>query len=335
MYNFPYELYPEQRNLMHAIYECIDTSSVGCFESPTGTGKSLSAICASFDWLLKEEKRVLDEYAAVEAASKSTPVASGDDWLSSFYTQPVTSTKTGNKTEAVTKYKLMLEMIAKSNEKKPLRNSLMLNRGSVKHIHEKNTPTANTTISTTSEATLTDTEESEFALKPYDSEEEAKTHRDYAGDSNSDHSDSDNSASPKNTHKQKPQSAMDILQLPQIFYCSRTHSQLAQFIAEMNKTVYCKVDPATNIAPIRCITLGSRRNLCVNESVVKLKSESSMSEACLEMQKKGSKTSAEAGSNAGGKGAGKLYMHTRAFHSTLFEAYTTVCLTSMYKQFYH
>ena len=38
--NFPFKPYPQQEDLMNALYECIESSSVGCFESPTGTGKS-------------------------------------------------------------------------------------------------------------------------------------------------------------------------------------------------------------------------------------------------------------------------------------------------------
>ena len=294
VYNFPYEPYPEQQKLMHSIYECIESSSVGCFESPTGTGKSLSAICASFDWLLSEEKRILDLYAAettVGATATSPP--DDNDWLSELYT-PKVSKESTDTAETVKKYHTLLEKIAHSNEYKP-RSSLMLNREHNQKSTKKNAATASADNSSVS--TDIENEDAEFALKHYDSEDEAKTHRDTMHAADSDQSDSDESTSPSHTAKGTPKvSIMDKLQLPQIFYCSRTHSQLAQFITEMNKTIYTKADPITKLAPIRCVTLGSRRNLCVNEDVTKLKSESSMSESCLEMQKKSSKkVSAEAG----------------------------------------
>jgi len=287
VYNFPYEPYPEQQKLMHSINECIESSSVGCFESPTGTGKSLSAICASFDWLLPEEKRILDLYAS-EAAVGTTATSPVDDndWLSEMYT-PKLSKETTDKAETVKKYHTMLEKIVHSNEYKP-RSSLMLNR---EHL-QKNTKKNTTNVLSENLPTSTDTtdEDAEFALKHYDSDDEAKLNRDTKYASDSDLSGSDESTSPSHTAKRTAKlSIMDKLQLPQIFYCTRTHSQLAQFIAEMNKTIYTKVDPVTKLAPIRCVTLGSRRNLCVNENVTKLKSESSMSESCLEMQKKSSK----------------------------------------------
>ena len=36
---------------MTAIYDCISNGKVGIFESPTGTGKSLSLVCGSLTWL--------------------------------------------------------------------------------------------------------------------------------------------------------------------------------------------------------------------------------------------------------------------------------------------
>lgn len=84
-FSFPFEPYPQQRALMNSIVECIKrlylpffcstsyflyffttlffshSNSIGCFESPTGTGKSLSIICASLSWLIHEERKILDE----------------------------------------------------------------------------------------------------------------------------------------------------------------------------------------------------------------------------------------------------------------------------------
>lgn len=63
-----------------------------------------------------------------------------------------------------------------------------------------------------------------------------------------------------------------------IYYASRTHSQLSQFVREIHKTMYAD-DTLT-------VPLGSRKNLCINKKVQKLKSVQRMNEACLELQKK-------------------------------------------------
>lgn len=71
-----------------------------------------------------------------------------------------------------------------------------------------------------------------------------------------------------------------------IFYCSRTHSQLSQFVKEIQKSPFAD--------DVRVVSLASRQNMCVNEAVKALKVTSLVNEKCLEMQKnKGSKSKAE------------------------------------------
>lgn len=66
-----------------------------------------------------------------------------------------------------------------------------------------------------------------------------------------------------------------------IYYASRTHSQLSQFVHEVSKTVYAK--------DIYEVSLASRNNLCINPEVNKLGNVNKINEACLDLQKKGSK----------------------------------------------
>lgn len=68
-FSFPYPTpYSIQLDLMTALFEAIEGRKVAVFESPTGTGKSLSLICATFTWLRENEKRreaiALDEGGA-------------------------------------------------------------------------------------------------------------------------------------------------------------------------------------------------------------------------------------------------------------------------------
>ena len=53
----PYEPYSIQLDFMQKLYRCIENGNVGIFESPTGTGKSLSLICAALTWLRDDERR--------------------------------------------------------------------------------------------------------------------------------------------------------------------------------------------------------------------------------------------------------------------------------------
>ncbi|KDQ09930.1 hypothetical protein BOTBODRAFT_58448 [Botryobasidium botryosum FD-172 SS1] len=64
-----------------------------------------------------------------------------------------------------------------------------------------------------------------------------------------------------------------------IYYASRTHTQLSQTLTELRKTSYA--------SHIRCVPLGSRKNLCINEDVRKKGGD--LDEACRELmsEKKG------------------------------------------------
>lgn len=79
-----------------------------------------------------------------------------------------------------------------------------------------------------------------------------------------------------------------------IFYCSRTHSQLTQFVDEVRRVKLPKAiefDSALassnglqDEAVIKHLPLGSRKNLCINPEVVKLGSLSGINERCLDLQ---------------------------------------------------
>jgi len=58
-FHHPYLPYTIQLDFMHKLYQCIEEKKIGIFESPTGTGKSLSLACAALTWLRDNEKRSL------------------------------------------------------------------------------------------------------------------------------------------------------------------------------------------------------------------------------------------------------------------------------------
>ena len=83
------------------------------------------------------------------------------------------------------------------------------------------------------------------------------------------------------------------LELPdeiKIFYCSRTHSQLTQFVNELKRvtmppTIPLEVDELEG--EIKHLSLGSRKNLCINTKVQKLGNVNAINERCLELQQSG------------------------------------------------
>lgn len=64
-----------------------------------------------------------------------------------------------------------------------------------------------------------------------------------------------------------------------IYYASRTHSQLTQFVHEVSKTMYAEDTYE--------VSLASRKNMCINPDVKKLGNVNKINEACLDLQKSG------------------------------------------------
>ncbi|KAH6609131.1 hypothetical protein Trco_002477 [Trichoderma cornu-damae] len=75
-FHHPYTPYEVQNQFMQTVYQVLETGEgqVGILESPTGTGKSLSLICASLTWL-RNHKATRQEAALQEAgkAYKNEP----------------------------------------------------------------------------------------------------------------------------------------------------------------------------------------------------------------------------------------------------------------------
>ncbi|CAI5756368.1 unnamed protein product [Candida verbasci] len=79
-FNHPYKPYDIQLQLMEQIYDCIDNDyKIGIFESPTGTGKTLSLICSTMTWL---RKRKIED----EDDSDDEP-----DWVKNEYKKLITN----------------------------------------------------------------------------------------------------------------------------------------------------------------------------------------------------------------------------------------------------
>jgi chromosome transmission fidelity protein 1 len=97
----------------------------------------------------------------------------------------------------------------------------------------------------------------------------------------------------------KPADELEVpLKETKIIFCSRTHSQLSQFVKELRRVkpppsivsldedeVDISESPQEEI--IKHLSLGSRKNLCINPKVSKLNSVTAISERCFDLQKPG------------------------------------------------
>jgi chromosome transmission fidelity protein 1 len=84
-----------------------------------------------------------------------------------------------------------------------------------------------------------------------------------------------------------------------IFYCSRTHSQLSQFAGELRRVTFpssIPLDPERGDEDdslskleeaVKHLSLGSRKNLCINPKVRALENSTAINERCLDLQQSG------------------------------------------------
>uniref|UniRef100_A0A3B3VJ91 ATP-dependent DNA helicase DDX11 n=1 Tax=Poecilia latipinna TaxID=48699 RepID=A0A3B3VJ91_9TELE len=256
---FPYKPYDIQEQFMKALYSALDQGKVGIFESPTGTGKSLSLICGALSWLADYEEKRRQEAAALlqegeaslsasAAPSSSSSSASAEpDWITDFVQKKA-------ERDLVSKLKEE-ELKRKKREERMemIRNNLHLKYASKRKSCEEDEAFKLLQLSKEEQtATPGDQEDEELIVAEYESDDESKSEDEDDEELVEEH-------------------------VTKIYYCSRTHSQLAQFVHEVQKSPF-----GTTIS---LVTLGSRQNLCVNEEVRRLGSIQHINDRCMEMQK--------------------------------------------------
>uniref|UniRef100_A0A8B9XPB2 DEAD/H-box helicase 11 n=1 Tax=Bos mutus grunniens TaxID=30521 RepID=A0A8B9XPB2_BOSMU len=273
---FPFTPYAIQKDFMAALYQVLEAGKIGIFESPTGTGKSLSLICGALSWLRdfeqkkrQEEERLLGAGAPAShnglapalglpsscQGSPGTPGATGEpDWITQFVQK---------KEERDLVDRLKEEQVRRKKREERLqqiRHNAKL-RFAAKRMRQEDEETERL-LRLSSEMLATGTEpeqvasgEEELVLAEYESDEEKGVPSGVDVDEDD----------------------LDEEHVTKIYYCSRTHSQLAQFVHEVQKSPFGQ--------DTRLVSLGSRQNLCVNGDVRKLGSVQLINDRCVEMQR--------------------------------------------------
>ncbi|CAO3623809.1 unnamed protein product [Mucor fragilis] len=267
-FGFPFEPYSIQKEFMAELYQVLSDGKIGIFESPTGTGKSLSLICGSLKWLKDCDERGLEA-----PASAVQPKANQPDWITALQTQSASSKRQMELQEKRAELKQRIDRVRDKESQAMFalatkeRGRKRFKRGAQDRAEEH---------------------DDEFLLDDYESDDDNKTSSKTDGRSNLSKEVQDLLA--KFESKKKPAIGYEedededdalLEEQVKIYYASRTHSQLSQFVHEVSKTVYAK--------DIYEVSLASRKNLCINPEVNKLGNVNKINEACLDLQKKGSK----------------------------------------------
>lgn len=265
-FHHPFQPYDIQQEFMEAVHDCIEQSKVGIFESPTGTGKSLSLICGSLTWLREHKRKRFDESLAGIHLDDDEP-----EWV-------IEHAKKQRRNEARqmrADFEARLEAVRQKEEKIRERN------GDVEPPAKKRRQLHDDTQSG-------GTDEDEFMLDEYDSDDQSNAHQPSNASKYSAETTKlmEKLGMVRSDTDRRPEEEPEELK---IFFCSRTHSQLSQFAGELKRVrLPAALTPEDSnedaLEELKHLTLGSRKNLCINPKVSQLSNPVTINERCIELQ---------------------------------------------------
>ncbi|KAA8909788.1 helicase C-terminal domain-containing protein [Sphaerosporella brunnea] len=287
-FHHPYTPYPIQLEFMNALYDAIEDGCVGIFESPTGEwsvcGKSLSLICGALTWLREHKDDDLKQQLAAEENASGQPA-----WVIEHAKQE----KKEKFLRARTELNDRLQKIRETEAREKAALAISETRFPKKLVRLQLSDNVEQKKNLEVEVEDED-DEQQFILDDYESD---------GGTMKGEPSDNSDGFSPAvrelmmklgmpvlgSVPKEDP--TLEYPDETKIFFCSRTHSQLSQFVNELRRVKLSSPLP-NDLMPgledhIKHLSLGSRRNLCINPRVAKLNSVTAINEKCLELQKSG------------------------------------------------
>ncbi|GAA6048272.1 hypothetical protein JCM3770_006514 [Rhodotorula araucariae] len=296
-YGFPFTPYSIQKDLMDHLYRAMAAGEVTVIESPTGTGKSLSLISSSLSFL--RDARAHARHDLVASIRES--VASSD----SMKAEPAWVIEHEIKTKLADLDRQERELEERLNEirEREKRERAKAAREQGKTLAKKRQKF--------SDGEKREEDDEQFAPTPYfEDGDDASASQEVAPlDAEDNYSPAVrallDSISGKSKARREEEEEPDVRK---IYFASRTHSQLSQFVAELRKTTFSRSDnspllttppdsstsasppPAPEaLRPIRLIPLGSRQTLCINDEVRRKAggSNEAMGDLCTELQKGG------------------------------------------------
>lgn len=254
-YNHPFQPYDVQISLMDAIYKTLENGSkLGIFESPTGTGKTLSLICASMTWL-RENQHIKSNTKVEEDGNESDDEP---EWVKQAYLEKIKRETTGK----IIDYEDYLDGIEHDGGVIVIEQG---KRGKVQ-IHKRRKNNGN------KENEKLD--ESDILPVDYDNDEGRNGINDDVNKLLSEMDKKDIEIVDKKINNEL-----------KIYFVSRTHSQLHQFSNQLKLTNFPSSIKELKHERIKYLPLGSRKQLCINDKVKSLNDTLLINKQCIDLQK--------------------------------------------------
>ncbi|KAF5403806.1 ATP dependent RNA helicase DDX11 [Paragonimus heterotremus] len=261
--DFPYPTpYSQQISLMRSVYQTLEEARCGLFESPTGTGKSLSLLTASLRWLLDRNSLVpirLEELNKHLRQMDSQSVCLQPDWVTAYEQTRSVKRMLEPEIERLEAVKSCLNKIADLKASYFKQSSQLLDACVTQKVDKQYSELYG-----------------QSNLSCVDLPADDPTEELFLSDSLHEQ--------PLGPEETNPDDTLSKPKITQIIYCSRTHSQLSQVLDELSK---CQ----TLSAHVSVIQLASRQTLCTNRKVYQLQHSEAINEACLELGRSKSRCS--------------------------------------------
>ncbi|KAF6983076.1 hypothetical protein CFC21_001364 [Triticum aestivum] len=285
---FPFVPYPIQTEFMSILYSALSSGprALALLESPTGTGKTLSIICSALQWLL--DHRDAASLGHPERANGSAPAAVGGeddepDWMRDFTLQPLPPKKDiRKKSETHPSRRHGTKKVGGSEKSERIRE----NDDEEEFLLDEYESDDGEGGSEKSERIRENDDEEEFLLDEYESDDGEGTGRQAGKRAHCGGASSSSSSESEDDEDEEEAT-------PKVYFTSRTHSQLSQFVGELKRTNFS--------GKLRTVCLGSRKSLRINMDVQKPGSANRINERCLELlkNKKSSKIKVEGDNKKG------------------------------------
>jgi chromosome transmission fidelity protein 1 len=282
-YGFPFRPYGVQLELMDALTEAIDSRAIALLESPTGTGKTLSLICATMAWLTKHR---LDPAAHDPTpllpledtpGDAAGPAAASDepDWVLAH----VADTAVAKLRSVQDRRALVFASRVRSAHRAERSGVGTTGRkfqrlgGDGVHACKSSRTVQNDAWLLLDDSPSTPQADcgSDADISDVDGDKDGGARRRDFG------SDVDKDIEP------------DIASRLRIVFATRTHTQLSQFVGEIRKTKYAaaelSIPNASSYAavPLSVVSFGSRKVMCINDSVRNLPTSTAVADRCHEL----------------------------------------------------
>ncbi|KAK6495196.1 ATP-dependent DNA helicase chl1 [Arthrobotrys musiformis] len=279
-FHHPYTPYPIQLDFMNALYDVLEDGSLHV-EAYTNKykGKSLSLICGSLTWLREHKRRKLNDELEEHVDDGKTPA-----WV-------LAHARKEKRENALRSRREMEARLQKIREKeKREREQYMRKMNEQQQVRmfgvKRQKPDGSR------KAEDLEVLEAQFELDDYHSDDEGGDQSDpaFAGLSKDTIELMKKAGYGPLKSKEEEEEVPDEIK---IFYCSRTHSQLSQFTAELRRV---HLPPTYEDDPleeseerpeevVKHLSLGSRKLLCINEKVnTPSASANTVNDRCLDLQ---------------------------------------------------